>query len=336
MYNFCTLFDSGYLDKGIVLYKSLEGLSDEIHLYIFAFDEKCYQVLIDMGLDKATVINLKDFETKEMKQLKQKRSRAEYCWTCTPLAIEYVLNNYNVDVCTYVDADIMFFSSVKPIFDKMKLEGASILITPHRFPTNEAGKKLENTFGRYCVEFNTFRNNEEGRTALSWWRERCLEWCYYEKGGERLGDQKYLDNWTQLFSGVLEVDHWGAGLAPWNIGQCSLLDANGKDVRFTRRNTTEEWNLVFYHYQNIRYLPHNFVNIGIGKSENALKKAVYYPYLMKVERIRQELDDKYEMKFITQKSCSQNPFIAFGQKKIMPYRIRSFSDIINLKTLHER
>lgn len=333
MYSFCTLFDSGYLDKGIVLYRSLEELPDEIHLYIFAFDDKCYEVLMDMGLEKTTVISLKDFETSEMKKVKQERTKAEYCWTCTPFTIEYVLNNFNVDACTYVDADMMFFSSVKPIFDKMESKKASILITPHRFPPTEAGRKAENTFGRYCVEFNTFKNSEAGRTALSWWRERCLEWCYYEKDGERIGDQKYLDNWTQKFPGVLEVDHWGAGLAPWNIGQCSLLDAKDKDVRFKRKKTTEEWELIFYHYQNIRYLPKYFVNVSADKAEKALKVAIYYPYLKIIEQTRQELNEKYGIEFNEQKSCSQNPFIAFVQKKIIPYKIRSFTDLINLKTL---
>ena len=42
MLNFCTLFDSYYLYKGIALYRSLEQVSDDFTLYIFCFDDKAY------------------------------------------------------------------------------------------------------------------------------------------------------------------------------------------------------------------------------------------------------------------------------------------------------
>ena len=37
MINFCTLFDSYYLDKGIALYKSLEKVSDNFSLFTYCF-----------------------------------------------------------------------------------------------------------------------------------------------------------------------------------------------------------------------------------------------------------------------------------------------------------
>ena len=42
---FCTLFDVNYLDKGIVLYKSLERVCQTFKLYVFCFDDKTYEVL---------------------------------------------------------------------------------------------------------------------------------------------------------------------------------------------------------------------------------------------------------------------------------------------------
>ena len=46
MMNFCTLFDSYYIDKGITLAKSLyEACQNDFTLYIFCFDEKSKEIL---------------------------------------------------------------------------------------------------------------------------------------------------------------------------------------------------------------------------------------------------------------------------------------------------
>ncbi len=327
MYNYCTLFDSKYLDKGLVLYNSLEDISDEFHLYIFAFDDKAAEVLQDIKLKNATVITLSEFETDEMLKVKKERSPAEYCWTCTPIAIEYVLNKYDVEMCTYIDADMMFFSSAKPIFEKMMIEGASVLITPHRFPDTKKGKATEKRVGKYCVQFNTFKNDSNGRTALSWWKERCLEWCFFTLDGEQYGDQKYLDGWTEKFLRVSEVSNWGAGLAPWNIDQCRYVSETGMNVYFEHIETNIVWKLIFYHYQDIKYLPFGLININANTKDRKLKRVVYDIYIKRIYSMREMIKNQYGIEFHTKKVCSNNKLITFIQRYIMPFKISSFSNI---------
>ena len=43
--NFCTLFDSYYLDKGLALYLSLKKVCDNFRLYVFCFDDVAFQIL---------------------------------------------------------------------------------------------------------------------------------------------------------------------------------------------------------------------------------------------------------------------------------------------------
>ena len=45
MYNYCTLFDSNYLTRGLAMYESLKKYSSNFHLFIFAFDSKSYDLL---------------------------------------------------------------------------------------------------------------------------------------------------------------------------------------------------------------------------------------------------------------------------------------------------
>ena len=62
MYNYCTLFDSNYLTRGLAMYESLKRYSNNFHLYIFAFDDGSYKLLKKLGLEYVTIISLKDFE----------------------------------------------------------------------------------------------------------------------------------------------------------------------------------------------------------------------------------------------------------------------------------
>ena len=101
-YNFCTLFDSGFLDRGLSLYRSLVKNIDDFTLYIYAFDRKAYDILVDLNYDKTEVLYIDDIETDQMKAVRKERSRAEYCWTCTPIIIEYSLERFGLDNCTYI------------------------------------------------------------------------------------------------------------------------------------------------------------------------------------------------------------------------------------------
>ena len=55
---FCTLFNSGYLDKGLVLLQSLHEVSDDFRLYVVAFDDECYSILSQYHDEHLRVISL--------------------------------------------------------------------------------------------------------------------------------------------------------------------------------------------------------------------------------------------------------------------------------------
>ena len=106
MLNFCTLFDSGYLLRGLAMYQSLAKYCKDFHLYIFAFDDKAYQILKKLCLPKTTIISLKEFEDKKLLSVKPTRTKVEYFWTCTPSVILYAIKRFNLKICTYLDADL--------------------------------------------------------------------------------------------------------------------------------------------------------------------------------------------------------------------------------------
>ena len=340
---FCTLFDSFYLDKGIVLYRSLEKCSGtSFTLYVFCFDDTSYEILESMHLDRAILIRSTVLESETMLRLKAERTKAEYCWTCTPQIIEYVLNNYDENNVTYIDADLYFFQNPQPLLEEIVEADANIVITEHRFADTKRGRRLLRRSGKYCVEFNYFDKSENASKCLGWWKDKCIEWCYHIYEPERMGDQKYLEKFPTLFEGVHELQHLGGGVAPWNLDQY-MLDKNTSDtdkrIRLKARSnakavnfSTEPFDLIFYHFQNIRYIGKNHVNVYSGTRDKALKDKIYLPYLREIEMAREELEKK-GIRFSVKKSYSSNKLIAFFQATLLRYKIRSLSDIYDLSLL---
>lgn len=330
MINFCTLFDSYYLDKGIALYKSLERVSNDFTLYIFCFDDRSFEILNEMKFEHAVILHHSCFETPELLEKKKERSKAEYCWTCTSITIEYVLENYPVQSCTYLDSDLYFYADPAILFKEIYESKADTVIVEHRFKNDTYGKKLEERNGKYCVEFNYFTQTVNSRKILTWWKDKCLEWCYDIPDLDRMGDQKYLNQFKTLFDRVHELQYLGGGVAPWNLEQYELINKNGYDITM-KDSKHGEFSLIFYHFQNIRYLPGRKVNIKSQTKDKKLKYAIYIPYLKEIENIRSMLIEKYgmsyEVKGITR---SSNPIIGFLQKHFAAFKVQSLSDIIDL------
>lgn len=327
---FCTLFDSYYLDKGLTLYRSLENCTRDFRLYLFCFDDKTFQVLNDLKLEHAVLIHHSEIEDEELLKLKGERSKAEYCWTCTPVIIEYVLKHYQEPNCTYIDSDLYFFRDPQVLFDEIQKAKANVVITEHRFPDNWNGKRLCKRSGKYCVEFNYFDQSENAWEALNWWKKKCFEWCYHLYEPERMGDQKYLEKFPQLFQGVHELQHLGGGVAPWNLGQYQLKRTEDEPPVLVEKKTGVEFPLVFYHFQNIRYLSENTVNVSSGTRSKDTKDAIYKPYLVQIEQSRRQLKE-YGITFSVKKIYSSNKLIAFLQGNILRFKVKSITDLYRLQ-----
>jgi len=283
MLNFCTLFDSVYLSRGLAMYESLKVHCESFHLYIFAFDDKSLTVLKSLALENVTVISLKEFEDAELLKVKPTRSRAEYCWTCSSSTILYVLNHYNVESCTYIDSDLYFFSSPKILFDEMG--DHSIFITPHNYtPKYDQSKKT----GIYCVQFVAFKKNEQGLKALNWWRNACIEWCYNRIENGKFGDQKYLDDWTERFEGVHVCRNLGAGVAPWNMQQYDF-HTNNNEIHGIEKTTGKHFKLIFFHFHSLTFVNSSFFSPRPYYERNlSALELIFKPYIKKIKELRKQ------------------------------------------------
>lgn len=284
MHNFCTLFNVNYLSRGLAMYESLEKHCNSFRLFIFAFDDECYNILNKLHLKNCEIISLKQFEDEKLLAIKNDRSKAEYCWTCTPSTILYVLRKYGVQSCTYLDADLYFYNSPEVLINELGRD--SVLITEHRYTSIY---DQTNISGKYCVQFMTFNNDEIGISVLNWWRGACINWCYARLENGKFGDQKYIDDWTERFKGVHELKNLGGGVAPWNVQQYKFKYKNNR-IAGIEKNTNIEFDLIFYHFHSLTFYQDETVDMAYGyKLENDVKSLIYMPYLLHLLKINYKL-----------------------------------------------
>ena len=277
--HFCTYLDRRYLTRGLALADSLRRHVPDVRLWVLCLDEAAHAALSALNQPHIVPIALDDFERGDepLQIAKGNRSLVEYYFTCTPSLPLFILRQQpQIEMVTYLDADLYFFASPEPLF--AEIGNRSIAIIPHRFP--ESMRHWEKC-GIFNVGWLTFRRDANGLSCLEWWRERCLEWCYDRVEPDRFADQKYLDDWPQRFEGVHIIYHRGANVASWNVLGHSIT--RGRDGVLI-----DDQELIFFHFHHLKqrtsWLFDTDFPIHAVKPNRVVKRHIFSPYLDELER----------------------------------------------------
>jgi hypothetical protein len=290
-YNFCTYFDCNYLPQGLALYHSLKRHCPEFHLWILCMDQETYNILNGLKLSDIELIRSEDFECGDegLRQAKENRTAIEYYFTCTPSLLLFIFDKFpEMDLLTYIDADIYFFSDPLPIY--REISDSSIAIIEHRHSTRNRKKATE---GVYNVGWLSFRRDENAFGCLKRWRLQCNEWCYDRVEVNRFADQKYLDDWPLNFDSVHILQHKGANLANWNIDNYEI-SVNEEGSILVGAHP-----LIFFHFHGLKHWFLNFYDTGAGyyrfKISKIIRRLIYEPYLKMLLNINKDLSFRFNM-----------------------------------------
>src|SRR5574341_530583 len=281
---FCTFFDHRYLDRGLALAPPLQCHDEPYHLWILCVDQKAVDNLSLRGMKDVTLVTMADLDAFDgtLHEVKKNRSPLEFYFTCKSFLCLYIFANYPaVNLLTYLDADLFFFG--RPSIVEEEMIGSSIGLTGHRFPAFL--KKLEQ-FGMFNAGFVSFRRDDEGLACLTWWRDRCTEWCHDYVDNGRYADQRYLDYIPGNFSRTKVINHKGINLAPWNIAQY-LTTWSGLAV------IIDDEPLVLFHFHGLKrtkYIKHILYDTSSYNYKTVFNKAIlnyiYKPYINLLEKER--------------------------------------------------
>jgi hypothetical protein len=236
-------------------------------------DSEAYGFIVKAALPHLVPIEVSNLCTPEVAEVRERTTHGQFCWVCQPLICSYILDVYKVDMVTYLEADSLFFNNPEPLYDE--LNDYSVSLVSHRFPPHNDQSSVS---GKYCVQFNAFKNDDVSRKVLEYWKSCCLRYtrdkltCY--------PGQTALDDWPERFSGVVEISHLGAGIAPWNVMQYEL----------TRHNATVEVNgqpAIFYHYHQYLRYKNGSHELGNYKLSDSVIEYFYKPYILLLADVQQ-------------------------------------------------
>jgi hypothetical protein len=236
----CTVSDRNYLPRLLALIESLDRHdARRYRLHVICLDAVALEVLQRLGHAQVVPIPVETLEAHDpgLGPVRAGRSLAEYSWTLKPSLLLFLLTQHpRIEALAYLDADLFFFAPLERLLGELG-EG-SVLIHRHNFSPHHA--HLERESGTFNAGMVAFRNDARGRDVLSWWRKRCLEWCFARvEGTRKSGDQGYLDHWPSTFEGVSIARSPGIGTALWShrnaavdVGPDGALTFGGAPMAF--------------------------------------------------------------------------------------------------------
>jgi hypothetical protein len=271
--HYCTYFDRGYLAQGVALLRSLRRLAPNAAVSVLALDNEAAETLRALALPHVRVVPLAELlqADAELAAQEKARSRTEFIFALTPCLVRHMLaTRPDAEWVMYLDADLFFFSDPEPIWKEA--ENGNILVVPHRFPSwHDDGTR----YGQYNVGVLVFRRGVEGEACLAWWRDRCLESTALAADAGRYGDQKYLDEWPERFSGVVVARHPGVNLAPWNWARHNI---GCEDPQVS----VDGEPLVVFHFAQFRRVHGQWFDSGqleYGVMPRRVRTRIYGPYV---------------------------------------------------------
>lgn len=274
---YCTYFDHRYATPALLLMESILQFERNSKFFCLCQDQKAFEIMSRVGGEFIEAIRVEDLEAAdpELAAARHNRKLIEFYFTCTPAFPNFLLNKHpEIDIITYLDADLFFYAPPQRIFDE--IGDRSVAIVPHRFsPVYENCRP----FGTYNVGWVSWRNDAIGRRCLADYRAQCLEWCYDRLEATRFADQKYLNYWPERYPNLCVVENIGTNVAVWNVDNYQISNRNGV-------LHVNDQRVVFYHFHGIRISPqgrwavHTHPTI---QNHKVLMEDMYRPYVARLD-----------------------------------------------------
>jgi hypothetical protein len=268
---YATLFDKRYLSRGISMIESLLSFEKDAAISVLCLDLETEIAVRTLSKTlNVSPVSLSEIGDDLVSQIRGNRTYREFCWALSSVFCIHLLNQQNSEVI-YIDADVYFFGNPKSLLEECRK--GDIAAIRHRFPERLRQYEIN---GIYNVQWVYFANTKIGREACAVWAKQCIACSSYLPERGIIGDQKYLDAWPVQYPTFIDVQNFGAGVAPWNHEVMKPRKVNGEWTVLAGST------LVFYHFHGLKI--HNDGRVTLApKMYSKIKKLpndLYAEYLV--------------------------------------------------------
>lgn len=234
IFSVCNL---AYLPKALVLADSLMKYGN-VRLKIYIFDKK---IDFDCSNISADLIWIEDCEIHDFYELAFKYDITELSTSLKPLLTLKLLESFKKVI--FLDPDTCLYSSIDPVLNDLDLH--SVVLTPHFTTPHIGGDIGMMRFGSFNLGFFAVKDTEQGLNFLSWWSERCLQYCFFETQFGLSTDQKWVSIAPCFFKDLYVSFDLGYNVAFWNVHERQLnkVSSGGYLVN-------DKYPLVFFHFSS--------------------------------------------------------------------------------------
>ncbi|WP_195431204.1 hypothetical protein [Clostridium sp. D46t1_190503_E9] len=247
---FCMVVSRTRLIQAIACFLSLYKNMDNFKVYILCADEKCYEFLKEINIDKIVLVTIDELNREDLLSIKSSRKLNQYCWTLKPGFIKHIFTlDDSINRVTYIDSDLFFYQNPNIIFENQP--DASVLLSSGEIflpmYSKEFNQTMQNLTGNFNSGFISFKRDINGLECVNWWDKMCVDSCTSNPEDNKFGDQKYLDDMPFLFNNVYEITTQGINIGHWNYLKYKFTVSN--DNVLVNNNK-----LIFYHFSGFRII----------------------------------------------------------------------------------
>lgn len=260
-----------YLPKVRTLFQSVRRFHPEARLYWVLADERPAWLSVDQEpFDE--VLEMAQLGIPHWRGWAFSHDIVELSTAVKPFALEYLLAREDCAAVLYFDPDMVLFSRVDDLLDR--LGTANILLTPHQTrPETDREAVLDNEVcslkhGIFNLGFIGVAPTVEGRRFARWWAERIYHFCRAEIADGLFTDQKWINHVPVFFEGVAIIKSSRHNVATWNLTTRTLEG----DVENGFRVDGEP--LGFYHFTGFDSGAHRLMAVKNASGNAAVQRLI--------------------------------------------------------------